>query len=127
MKWQWFLWQVVAPLAGPVVMSAIVVLLWSTGQPQFPINWTLVVGEMTPWALTFYCITLIGASMYNLLPTIAQRPALGGGLMFAAIAVSLYAGMIVIWRHDPTFNASVRVYAVTGGLLIFSVYLCHKV
>ncbi len=127
MKWDWIFWQVVAPLFGPVFVSAIVVLFWSSGQPQFSINWHLVVGEVTPWAVIFYCMTLIGASMHNLWPRLHLRPALGTFLIVLAIGVALYAGMIVIWRHDPTFTPGLRVYLVTGVLWAASVYLCHKV
>jgi hypothetical protein len=127
MKWEWLLWQVAVPILGPIAISAIGVLLWSTGQPRFSINWHLVIGEVTPWALTFYCMTLIGASMHSLLPTIAQRRALGWALISAAAGVAIYAAMIVVWRHDPTFTPGGPVYMVTGGLLVLSVYLCHKV
>jgi hypothetical protein len=57
-QWDWITWQVLAPILGPILISSVVVLLWQTGTRNFPIKWGIVV-DVTPWALTFYCITLL--------------------------------------------------------------------
>jgi len=125
MKWKWILWQVLVPIFGPIIISAIVVLAWWTGQPQFPINWRIIV-DVTPWALTFYCITLIGATMNDLWADLLAHPALGLSLMMVALAVALYAAFIVIWRHNPAFVPGTPVYVSTFILLGISIVLCHQ-
>jgi len=126
MRVKWIIWQVLAPIFGPMAMSVIVVLAWRSGQPQFPINWYLIVEDITPWALTFYCITLIGATMDDLWPELQQHPGLGLSLIMVALAVALYASFIVIWRHDRNFTPGVPVYVVTFLLLTLSIVLCHE-
>ena len=60
-------WQVLAPVLGPILISVLVVFLWSTGQPGFQMDWSIIV-DVSPWALTFYTITLIGATMNDFWP-----------------------------------------------------------
>ena len=124
-KWDWICWQVIAPIFGPIVISAIVVLAWQSGEPKFVINWHIIL-DVSPWTLTFYCITLIGASINALWPNLSDHPALVGSLMLVAIAVALYASFIVIWRHDPAFSPGTPVYIVTFILLAISIPLCYK-
>ena len=116
-----------APIVGPIAISAIVVLAWWTGQPKFPINWHLLIDDVTPWALTFYTITLIGATMNDLWPKLSNHPVLGVSLIVVAFAVALYAAFIVIWRHgDPNFKPETSVYLVTFILLGISIVLCYN-
>jgi len=125
-QWKWIIWQVVAPILGPLAISAGVALLWSTGDPGFSINWQVIIDEVTPSALTFYAITLIGATMNDLWPKLSDHPVLGSSLMVTAFAVALYGAFIVIWRHNSQFTAGKPVYVVTFVLLGISIYLCHK-
>jgi hypothetical protein len=106
-------------------MSVIFVYLWESGQPGFVIRWPIIV-DVSPWALIFYSMTLIGATMHDFSPKFSDHQALGYSLIATAIAVVLYAGFIVIWRHDPKWNPGVAVYSVTGGLLLASIGLCHQ-
>jgi hypothetical protein len=125
MQWKWIFWQVLAPVLGPVLISVLVVFLWSTGQPGFKMDWGIIV-DVSPWALTFYTITLIGATMNDFWHKLGDHQVLGVGLIVIAIAVALYASFIVVWRHDPKFTVGTPVYAVTLFLLCLSIVLCHQ-
>lgn len=125
-RWKWLFWQVLAPIFGPILISILVVLLWSTGQPAFQVKWGIIVDDVSPWALTFYTITLIGATMDDFWPKLGDHRMLGAGMIGTAIAVSLYASFIVVWRHDPKFVVGTPIYAVTLLLLFLSIVLCHQ-
>ena len=114
------------PLIGPVVISGVVVCLWWVGDPKFKINWHLLIDDLTPWALTFYAITLIGATMKDLWSKLSVHPVLGVSLLLTAFTVAVFESFIVIWRHDSQFVAGTSVYLVTCFLLGVSIYLCHK-
>src|ERR1700686_3489786 len=103
-KWKWIFWQVLAPVVGPIVISALVVILWQTGNPQFKADWRIII-DVSPWALTFYAVTLIGATMSDLWPKFSDHWVLGASLIVTAFAfsVALYASLIVIWRHGSGF------------------------
>jgi hypothetical protein len=124
LKWRWLFWQVVVPIAGPMVISAIVAALWWTGSKNFKVDWRIIV-DMTPWALTFYAITLIGATMNDVMPDFSARPGIGTGLIVAAIGVCIYTGMMVVWRHDPSFTPGPGVWIATLIFTIASIGLCH--
>jgi hypothetical protein len=113
------------PLAGPIVISAIAATLWWSGRPDFHLNWRVII-DVTPWALIFYCITLIGAALNDLVPEFSERPGIGVGLIIAALAVSLYGGFIVIWRHDEPFTIPISVWITTFVFLAISIGLCHS-
>jgi hypothetical protein len=106
-------------------MSALAAVLWWTGNPQFKIDWRII-ADISPWALVFYAITLIGAALNDLMPEFSSRPGVGTSLILAAIAVSLYAGFIVVWRHDDKFAPGAGVWVVTIILLAISIGLCHN-
>lgn len=126
LDWKWLFWQVVAPLVGPVVISAIVAMLWWTGSPDFKIHWPLIVEDVTPWALTFYAITLIGATMDDLWPKLSGHAVLGVSLIVMALAAAIYGAFIVIWRHNSGFAPGAGVYVVTFAILVISIGLCYK-
>jgi hypothetical protein len=124
-KWKWICWQVLVPILGPIVISALVVLAWQSGNPSFKADWSVVL-DVTPWALTFYTVTLIGSTMNDLWPKLGNHKGLGSSLMMVAFSVTLYASLIVIWRHDASFIPGRSVYMVTFILLGISVVLCHR-
>lgn len=126
LDWKWMFWQVVAPLVGPIVISGIVAMLWWTGSPNFHINWPLIVEDVTPWALTFYAITLIGATMNDFWPKLSKHPVLGVALILMAFAAAIYGAFIVIWRHNSDFAPGTGVYTVTFAILVISIGLCYK-
>jgi MFS superfamily sulfate permease-like transporter len=123
--WKWILWQVAAPLLGPIIVSLLVVLAWHTGKPGFRMQWSIVL-DVSPWALTFYAMTLIGATMNDFWPKMQGHAVLGISLFTVATAVALYASFIVVWRHDPDFKVGTPVYGVTLFLLFLSIVLCHQ-
>jgi hypothetical protein len=125
LKWKWILWQVVVPILGPIAISTVAVVLWWTGRTDFQIHWRLIV-DITPWALTFYAVTLIGAALNDLIPDFSRRPGIGFSLILAALAVSLYAAFIVIWRHENDFSVGPRIWVATIILLAISVGLCYN-
>lgn len=126
LNWKWIFWQVVAPIVGPILISAVVAMLWWTGDKNFQINWPLIVEDVTPWALTFYAITLIGATMNDFWSKLPRHPGLGLALILTAVAAAIYGAFIVIWRHNSAFSPGTGVYTVTFILLLISVGLCYR-
>jgi hypothetical protein len=122
---RWLFWQVFAPIVGPILISALAVLFWESIEPTFKTKWDVIV-DVTPWALTFYTITLIGATMNDLWPKLGDHPTLGVSILIVGFSVGLYAALIVIRRHDPTFVPGTQGYTLTLILLILSVILCHQ-
>jgi hypothetical protein len=118
-------WQVVAPIFGPILISATAVVFWASIDSTFSIKWDVIL-DVSPWALTFYTGTLVGATMDDFWPKVDAHRSLAWGLLGTAMAVSLYAAPIVIKRHDASFTAGTRVYGVTLMLLGISVVLCHQ-
>jgi hypothetical protein len=125
-QWKWIFWQVFAPIAGPILVSGLVASMWWTGQPDFSLNWRLLIDDVTPWALTFYAITLIGATMNDFWPKLPEHPVLGAALIVTALAITIYGAFIVIWRHNTHFAPGPAVYVVTFMLLGISIGLCYK-
>jgi hypothetical protein len=124
-KWKWLIWQVIAPLVGPIAVSFIVALLWETGQPNFHMNLKVIV-DVTPWALTFFTMALIGSGFNDVWGDLAQRQATAASLVVDAAAVLIYASFIVIWRHTPNFEPGTGVYVLTLILLGTSIVVCHE-
>jgi hypothetical protein len=122
---RWLFWQVFAPIVGPILISALAVLFWESIEPKFQTKWDVII-DVTPWALTFYTITLIGATMNDLWPKLGDHPTLGVSILIVGFSVGLYAALIVIRRHDPTFVPGTQGYTLTLILLILSVILCHQ-
>jgi hypothetical protein len=125
LNWKWLGWQVAFPLLGPIAMSLVIVLLWRSGNPAFRMNMEVIL-DVSPWALTFYALTLIGSALNEKWDKLATHGVLVGALIVVALAVAVYASFIVIWRHDPRFVAGASVYFVTILLLLVSVALCHR-
>jgi len=124
LKTRWVLWQVLIPIFGPIVISAGVVYLWSSGVDGFVPNWEIIV-DQSPWALIFFALTLVGATINELWPKVSQNMVLSAALVMTAFAITLYAAFIVIWRHNPTWKPVRGVYTVTIVLLVVSVILSY--
>jgi hypothetical protein len=125
LKWKWIFWQVLAPILGPIVISLLAVLAYQSLDPKFIPNWRIII-DVSPWALTFYTVTLIGATMTDLWPKLGQHSMLGVSLILVAFSVAGYAALIVIFRHNSGFVPGTEVYIVTFILLGISVVLCHQ-
>jgi hypothetical protein len=121
---KWLCWQVAFPLGVPIVASFLFSLLWKTGNPDFHIN-VQVVFDVSPWALIFYSMTLIGSTLHEYWIKVVSHKLLLIGMIFTIMSVAIYASFIVIWRQYGNFTPSIDVYAVTGFLLIISVIVCH--
>lgn len=125
MNWAWMFWQVAVPVGGPIALSALFILLWWTGAEDFSPQWGLII-DVSPWALTFYALTLIGTTLHGFWPKLSDHKGLGFGLIGTALAVCVYAAFIAIWRHHESFAPSGGVYWVTGALLVVSIVLCYQ-
>ena len=126
MRWKWMIWQVIAPLGAPILISALVVFLWWTGASNFSIKWHSLFDDVTPWALIFYSITLIGATMNDFWSKLPEHPVLGVGLIALGFVVALYSALIVLWRQlDSHFIPGTAVNLVTFLLLALSIGLCY--
>jgi hypothetical protein len=124
-KWKWLSWQVLAPLLGPIVVSYFVALLWETGDQNFHMNLKVII-DVTPWALTFFTMALIGSGFNDVWGDLAKRQATAAFLVVDAVAVLIYAAFIVIWRHNEKFEPGTAVYALTLILLGTSIVVCHE-
>ncbi|MEM6600666.1 MAG: hypothetical protein AAF649_04700, partial [Verrucomicrobiota bacterium] len=82
--------------------------------------------DVSPWALTFYTLTLICSTLNTVWNKLAQNSVDVISILVVAAAVLVYASFMVIWRHNPDFTPGASVYIVTIILLVSSVYLCHK-
>jgi hypothetical protein len=125
-QWDWLGWQVVTPILGPILVSAAVVSLWQMGPRSFPIDWSIVCDDVSPWALSFYCVTLICVTMHDFWPEISKHPVLGGAMIVVAFAVAVYASFIVVWRHDTTFHPGTKLWQIAFVFLVTVVALCHR-
>ena len=123
LKWIW--WQVAVPVLGPIIVAAIFIAAWSTGAKGFSPNYGNVVANVSPWALTFYSLTLLGSTLDTLWPKLTEHTALGIAMIVVALAVCVYAGFIAVWSHDSTFTPGTGVYMVTLILLAITIILCH--
>ena len=102
-KWKWLSWQVLAPLAGPIAVSYLVAcylvaLLWETGQPNFHMNWKVIV-DVTPWALTFFTMALIGSGFNDIWADLGKNQATAAFLVVDAIGV-----IPQILNQEPEFT-----------------------
>ena len=132
MDWRWIFWQIVVPVFGPTLIALAVAVAWMSLEPTFSIRWAVVV-DITPWATTFYCITLVCSTMHALWERIVASETVGAefynrftSLMMIASAVVLYNALTVIKRHDPSFAAPSAAYWVTAVLMIVSVVLSYR-
>ena len=124
-KWKWLLLQVAAPLIVPILVSAVAAFVWEIGVPTFHMDMK-VVADITPWALVFFTVALLGSGFYDLWSDWTGRPALAVSLLSIAFVVLIYASFIVIWRHTPTFVPGTGVYTLAFILLGASVMVCHE-
>lgn len=122
---KWIFWQVIVPILGPIAVSTLIIFAWTTGVPNFAPRIDVIL-DVSPWALTFYTLTLIGSTLNGFWAKLPDHPALGAALIAVASAVGIYAAFTIIWRHDNNFVPGAPVYLVTIILLIISVGLCYK-
>jgi cation transport ATPase len=124
LQWRWLLTSVVVPILGPTILSLVVVGMWKSGNPAFTVDWSVLV-DLSPWALAFYALTLIGSSFNAMWGQISRHPALTTCLIIIGALVLLYAGLNAVWRLNRPFVPPAPVYYVTGVLLASAVVVCH--
>lgn len=123
---KWLIMQVAVPLLGPVVMSFIIVSLWSTNVPEFTPNWSLVL-DFAPSAVTFYAVSLCLGTIYANRESNGNAAKLMPFLNLIAFLTSLYFSFIVVWRHMGIVDYTTNTYFVCSVLLISSIFLCARV
>jgi len=123
-NWPWLVWQVVVPLGGPVVLSWLIMLTWQTGNPDFVPQWRIAL-DITPWALVFYALALMGTALNELWPQISTHARLGSLLIVTTVYAHTYAALLIIWRHNRTFIPNRTVYIVAAFVLLLAIVLSH--
>ena len=136
LRWLW--WQVIVPLAGPILLAVIVAYTWMSIEPSFQLDWSILI-DITPWAVTFFCIGLVGSTMDLLWDLLTKTPAAGTdaakwsrviylfvGLGFSAFTVAGYNALMIIARHKPGYVAPTVTWMVTGVLAVMSIALSYN-
>ena len=124
MKWNWRVVQVVVPILGPVVLSALFAFACATGPTVFQPELDIIVA-LPPRALTFYCLVLISMTVSQFWHRIGSNPAVGGAAILTGAMVAVYYAFTVVWRHDPAYIPTSETYYVTLVLTAASVLVCH--
>jgi hypothetical protein len=124
LRWRWLFWNVAFPLGLPVIASAAVVMMWTTGKSDFQPRMDVVL-DVSPWALIFFALALIGSTIFEFWVRLSHSPGIGLCLFLLSVSLAIYAGMIVIWRHDAGFIPGAGVYYTSCSLLASSVIACH--
>lgn len=113
------------PILGPILLAALFIWLWSTGDARFTPDYGNAIANVSPWALTFYSLTLLGSTLHAFLPKMNKHQGLGISMIVVALAVCVYAGFIAVWRHNSGFEPGVQVYGVTLVLLLITITICY--
>jgi hypothetical protein len=125
MKWDWVLWQVVAPLFTPVVISVAAVFFSELGPHPYPIKWDIL-ADTSPWALAFFSLTLIGSALHDLWLGNPRSP-LVGFLMVVGLFVAIFASYLVYWRQtESDFTPGAPIYYTMVVFFFGSIGLCHE-
>lgn len=82
--------------------------------------------DISPWAITFYSLTLVATTLYQIWDDLAKMPGRAVGLFLVAAGVSNYAAFTVIWRHDASFVPGTTVYLVAISLLLMAIAFCYS-
>jgi len=124
MNWNWLIIQVVIPIIGPIILSAVFAFAWSTGPNTFSPDLAIIV-DITPRALSFYCLVLISISVSQIWHKLSANPFVGGSAIVMGALVAVYYAFTIVWRHDTAYMPSAETYYVTLVLTIGSVIVCH--
>jgi hypothetical protein len=125
-KWPWLIWQVLSPLLGPIVVSLFAALLLKTMQHDVPLNRDVIV-DVTPWALIFFTLALLGGGFHDIWPTLGTHKILFGFLLVETLAVFMYVETTVTWRlQHPGVVPDEGVWVAAFIMLISSIVICHE-
>ena len=120
---RWVFFQVVIPLIAPATLALLFVGAWKTVDPAFVPKLSVIL-DLTPWAIVVYSLTLVGSTFdrsWNKLDKVALSL-----LWVTAAANAIYYALLVIRRHDPTFEVRADAYYVTLVLMVFSLIVCYR-
>ena len=121
--WRWLFVQVGVPLVGPMVLAGIFAFAWSTGPNGFQPSLGIIV-DITPRALTFYCIALISITVGNFWNDMQQNPVVGVLAIGTGVIVAVYHAFTVVWRHEANYIPTAETYFVTLVLTLASIVVC---
>jgi hypothetical protein len=125
-KWSWLSWQVLSPLVGPIAVSFVAALLLKTMQHDVSLNRDVIV-DVTPWALIFFTLALLGGGFNDVWPTLGRHKILFGFLVVEAVVVLMYVETTVSWRlQHPGVAPDVGVWVAAFIMLVASILLCHE-
>jgi hypothetical protein len=72
-KWKWLGLQVGLPLSGPILLSLVIAGGVKTLQPDVPLSRDVIV-DVTPWALIFFTMALLGGGIHDYWSAAARPP-----------------------------------------------------
>jgi hypothetical protein len=135
-KWTWLNLQVLLPLAGPIVLSLLIALALITLKPKVPLNPDVIV-DVTPWALIFFTMALLGSGIHDYWSAVARPPAPGVvrpsmaviiSILVVAAAILIYVTLIVADRLQQSGASAygTSVWVLTFILLGASIVVCHE-
>ena len=125
-EWGWLFWSVLVPTMGPPFFTLLVFGAWMTFATQAKPDIKSIVADLSPWALCFFGLTLIGASINEMgFKRFAEHRALGVSMAVVGIAALGYAVLLALFRAMGKDVAHAPVYYVTFVLWALAVVLCH--
>jgi hypothetical protein len=127
-KWSWLFFQVLLPLPGPIVISLIAWLFLRTTD-NVPMSREVIV-DVTPWALIFFTMALLGAAFHDIWPNLGSHIILGVVLLVLTILVFMYIQHTVSWRIEhprvePDRGVWVTAFTLLAGSIVTG-YLAAK-
>lgn len=126
---KWFVLSIVLPIAGPIIVALLCILLWWTQNPQKVPNYSVAL-ELTPSALTFYGIVLIASTLIDFWPKVGQHalPALAA-ILVAGVLVANYAILAVSKQNSGYVPTDQAVFAalILGGATIAICTICKRI
>lgn len=120
---RWLVFQIVVPLVAPALLAGLFVGAWTTVDPTFSPKLAVIV-DLTPWAIVTYSLTLVGGTFDRSWDKLSKEMLCW--LWGAATVNAVYYALLVIRRHDPTFQAHADAYIVTLALMVGSIIVCYR-
>lgn len=121
--WRWLFVQVGVPLFGPIFLAGLFAFAWSTGPNGFKPRFDIIL-EITPRALTFYCIALISITVAGFWDCMSRNPVVGILAIGTGGVVAVYHSFTVVWRHEANYVPTAETYYVTLILTFASIVVC---
>jgi len=91
-----------------------------------PLSWK-VIADVTPWALIFFTMALLGGAFHDIWPTLGSHKILFGVLLLETIVVFMYIDHTVSWRlQNPGVEPDRGVWLAAFIMLGASVLTRHE-